>query len=163
MSVAHRAEAANPASRRGRPAASLSYLDIYRAEPLQRIEIVKQGVPAAQAKQIISDLDISVAAASKALHVPVATLNRKAKNKEVLAQDESERFIGLARLIGQVQAMVEAAGGAEGFDAKAWTSWWLQEPLPAFGGVRPVDLMDTMEGQALVSDTLGRIQSGVYA
>jgi uncharacterized protein (DUF2384 family) len=35
--------------------------------------------------------------------------------------------------------------------------------LPALGGVRPLDLMDTMEGQSLVAETLARIQSGAYA
>jgi uncharacterized protein (DUF2384 family) len=35
--------------------------------------------------------------------------------------------------------------------------------LPAFGGARPADLIDTMEGQSLVSAALGRIQSGAYA
>ena len=42
-------------------------------------------------------------------------------------------------------------------------SHWLNGPLPALGGARPIDLMDTMEGQALVSATLARIQSGAYA
>lgn len=147
--------AANPAA--------LSYMQIYKAAPLERIEIVKAGLPASRAKQIISDLAMPVASASAALHVSVSTINRKAKNKEVLDRDESERFLGLAKLIGQVQAMVEESGDPEGFDARAWTARWLKEPLAAFGGARPVDFMDTMEGQALVSDALARIQSGAYA
>ncbi len=40
---------------------------------------------------------------------------------------------------------------------------WLTGPLPAFGGIRPTDLMDTMEGQALVSSALAKLQSGAYA
>lgn len=141
----------------------LSYVAIYKADPLDRIEMVKAGLPAEQAKQIIADLAMPVGVTYQALHVAISTINRKAKNQEVLAQDESERFVGLAKLIGQVEAMVEESGDPTGFDAKAWTSRWLQEPLPAFGGARPVDLMDTMEGQALVSETLARIQSGTYA
>ena len=35
--------------------------------------------------------------------------------------------------------------------------------MPALGGARPIDLMDTMEGQALVSTTLAQLQSGAYA
>lgn len=143
--------------------AAFSYIQIYKAAPLERIEIVKAGLPASRAKQIISDLAMPVASASQALHVSVSTINRKAKNKEVLDRDESERFLGLAKLIGQVQAMVEESGDPEGFDARAWTARWLNEPLAAFGGAKPVDFMDTMEGQALVSDALARIQSGSFA
>jgi hypothetical protein len=36
------------------------------------------------------------------------------------------------------------------------------EPLPAFGGVRPANFMDTVEGQAVISLTLAKMQSGAY-
>lgn len=163
MANAARAERAGRYEPRARRTAPMSYVAIYRADPLDRIEMVKAGLPAEQAKQIIADLAMPVAVTYNALHVAISTINRKAKNQDVLAQDESERFVGLAKLIGQVEAMVQDSGDPKGFDAKAWTSRWLQEPLPALGGVRPVDLMDTMEGQALVSETLARIQSGAYA
>jgi putative toxin-antitoxin system antitoxin component (TIGR02293 family) len=142
---------------------SLNYLAIFRAEPRQRIQIVKAGLPAISAKQIISDLDMRSADAAEALQAPISTINRKAKNHETLTRDESERFLGLAKLIGQVQAMVDDSGDPDGFDAKAWTARWLNEPLPAFGGDRPVDYMDTMEGQTLVANMLARIQSGAFA
>jgi hypothetical protein len=51
----------------------------------------------------------------------------------------------------------------EGFDAAAWMSRWLNDPLPALGGMRPIDHMDTVEGRALVSTTLAKLQSGAYA
>ena len=44
-----------------------------------------------------------------------------------------------------------------------WLSGWLRTPVPALGGTRPIDLIDTMEGQALVSQVLTRMQSGAYA
>ncbi|WP_176668768.1 MbcA/ParS/Xre antitoxin family protein [Variovorax sp. SG517] len=40
---------------------------------------------------------------------------------------------------------------------------WLDQPLSALNGQRPGDLMDTAEGQAMVSRLLSRIQSGAYA
>jgi putative toxin-antitoxin system antitoxin component (TIGR02293 family) len=124
---------------------------------------VKSRLPASQAKTILSDLAIPSGSASQALHLSVSTLNRKTKMQEALTQDESERVLGLAKLIGQVQSMVEESGDPTGFDAREWTARWLSEPLPALGGARPLDLMDTMEGQGLVADTLARIQSGAYA
>lgn len=108
-------------------------------------------------------MDLPLSVSSSLVRVPISTLNRKAKSQEALSPDESERVLGLAKLIGQVQAMVEESGDATGFDAKAWTAAWLRAPLPAFGGAAPADLMDTMEGQALVAETLARMQSGAYA
>ena len=99
----------------------------------------------------------------EALDLPQSTFNRKAKNEQALTTAESERFVGFAKLIGQVEAMVEESGDPEEFDAPAWVARWLEEPLPALGGERPLDLLDTMEGQALVAATLARVQSGAYA
>lgn len=157
--------ATKPAPARGEPSAgqAMDYAEFYRADPLDRIQIIKDGVPALKAKRIINDLEISSSSAFKALRVPVATINRKAKNQELLSPDESEKVLGIAKLIGQIEAMVEESGNPEGFNAPAWISRWLNEPLPAFGGTRPIELMDTMEGQALVSRTLDQIQSGAYA
>lgn len=142
---------------------AMDYVQFYRADPLDRIQIIKEGVSALEAKRIIHDLEISSSSAFKALRVPVATINRKAKHQQLLSPDESEKVLGIAKLIGQIEAMVEESGNPEGFNAPTWISRWLSEPLPAFGGTRPIELMDTMEGQALVSRTLGQIQSGAYA
>ena len=62
-----------------------------------------------------------------------------------------------------VQAMVDACGAADAFDAPEWTAQWLRHPVPALGGGRPIDLLDTQEGQALVAETLARLQSGAYS
>jgi putative toxin-antitoxin system antitoxin component (TIGR02293 family) len=151
--------------RRGEAPASkpLSYSLVYLATPLERVAMIKRGVPAAEAKSMIAHLAIAQAVAFQALKLSPATVNRKAAQHKTLSADESERVIGLARLIGQLEAMIEASGDPEGFDATAWMSRWLREPLPAFGGVPPVELMDTMEGQAMVSKALEQTQSGAYA
>jgi putative toxin-antitoxin system antitoxin component (TIGR02293 family) len=139
------------------------YLDIYRASATDRIRIIKEGIPAANAKRMIGDLHFDQGTFFKALNLKTATVNRKAANDEALSPEESERVMGVAKLVGQVQAMVEESGNADGFDAPKWLSGWLREPLPALGGQRPVDLIDTMEGQAMVAQALGQVQSGAYA
>jgi putative toxin-antitoxin system antitoxin component (TIGR02293 family) len=153
-------EPKEPAKRAG---PSISYLAVYRATPGERVSMIKRGIRAIEAKRIIADLAIAQGEGFGALKLSPATVNRKAAQDKTLSPDESERVIGMAKLIGQVQAMIEESGNPEGFDAPAWISRWLREPLPAFGGVRPVDLMDTMEGQAMVSNALAQSQSGAYA
>ena len=144
-------------------AASLTYVDVYRATPLERIDMVRRGIPASEAKRIFADLPIGQGAGLAALNLSVATVNKKAKSGELLSAEESERVVGFAKLVGQLESMIEESGDPASFDAKAWIARWLTEPLPAFGGARPADLIDTMEGQGLVSDALAKVQSGAYA
>ncbi len=150
--------------RRNVPAsAQLTYLALYRASPLEIIGMIKCGLRATDAKRILSDLAIGQGAALKALKLSPATVNKKAKQDQILSPGESERVIGFAKLVGQLEEMVQQSGDPDSFDAAAWLSQWLKDPLPAFGGERPINLMDTMEGQALVSRTLSQLQSGAYA
>jgi putative toxin-antitoxin system antitoxin component (TIGR02293 family) len=141
----------------------LSYLGVYRASPLERISLIKRGVPASEVKNLFVDLHIGQGVGFKALNLSTATVNKKAKKGDVLSSEESERVIGFARLVGQLEAMIEESGNRTGFDARAWMARWLTAPLPAFGGARPADLIDTMEGQGLVSSALAKLQSGAYA
>ena len=143
--------------------AATSYLEVYRASPLERIALIKRGVRAREAKLMLAELAIGQGAALKALNLSQATVNKKAKQDQTLSPGESERVVGFAKLVGQLAEIVQESGNPEGFDAAAWMSNWLNAPVPALGGARPIDLMDTMEGQALVATTLAQLQSGAYA
>jgi putative toxin-antitoxin system antitoxin component (TIGR02293 family) len=153
--------ASAPAGKLEAPA--LSYIAAYRASPLERIDMIRRGIPASEAKRICAELSIGQGAGFKALNLSTATVNKKARLGETLSPEESERIVGFAKLVGQLEAMIEDSGDPRNFDAGAWMARWLTEPLPALGGVRPADLIDTMEGQGLVSAALSKIQSGAYA
>lgn len=146
-----------------RHARSFAFMDLYRASPAKRIEVIKAGIPADRVKRLSSELRLDQQVLFQALNFKTATVNRKAARGGALSVEESERVVGLAKLIGQVEAMVDEAGEPEGFDAPVWLADWLREPLPALGGDKPIDLLDTMEGQALVAQALSQIQSGAYA
>lgn len=150
------------AAAEGQPA-TFSYLGVFRATPSERIAMIRGGVRASEAKRLLADLGVEQGAGLKALNLSTATVNKKAKQGQTLSPAESERVIGCAKLVGQVEAMVRESGEIEGFDAAAWVARWLTEPLPAFGGARPVDLMDTMEGQGLVAAAVAKLQGGAYA
>lgn len=139
------------------------FRDVYTASPEDRIKMIRRGMPATEAKRLVQVLGVEQKAFYHALGLKTATVNRKIAQSEQLSSDESERLLGVAKLIGQVEAIVAEDGDPQGFSAPEWISRWLREPLPALGGTAPIDLLDTMEGQAMVGEALARIQSGAYA
>jgi len=139
------------------------FLAVFHAEPTVRIGTIKHGVKAEAFIQIARSMDCSKEQLGKTLGLSVTTIDRKVKSGEMLSAEQGERVVGMARLIGQVQAMVEQSGNPEGFDAARWLGRWLDEPLPALGGSHPGEMMDTAEGRALVSNLLTMAQSGAYA
>ncbi|MFC7460584.1 antitoxin Xre/MbcA/ParS toxin-binding domain-containing protein [Hydrogenophaga defluvii] len=143
--------------------ASHNYIEVYRADPMQRVQWVKGGVPAQAVVELAKQMVMSKERLVGTLGLGRATIDRKVRDRKTLSQDEGSRILGMVRLVGQVQAMVEESGRPEGFDAGAWVARWLEQPVPALGGRRPAEFMDTPEGQGLVSDLVARMQSGAYA
>jgi len=136
---------------------------LFYATELERVTIIRQGVPANILVQISRAMDISNDLLFSTLALPRSTMVRKIQNNEVLSAEQSERVVGLERLVGQVEAIVKQSGNSVGFDAGRWVGDWLQRPLPALGGKKPAEFMDTMEGQNLVARFLAQSQSGAYA
>jgi uncharacterized protein (DUF2384 family) len=93
----------------------------------------------------------------------IVVSNDQIKQPAVLARSRRQQIAGFDRLVGQLQKIVQESGNPTGFDARAWMVRWIDEPVPALGGARPAELMETQKGRNLVSKTLARIQSGAYA
>ena len=125
--------------------------------------MVKEGVPSGLLMLISEDMAISRDKLYATIGLVRATVNRKLRGQQVLNQDESERVLGIARLVGQVSTVVKESGNPGGFDAAKWVAAWLDRPLQALGGKRPAELMDTADGRGIVSDLVARMQSGAYA
>ncbi len=141
----------------------VAYREIYLASAVERVRLIRAGIPAVTVKRMIRDLHFEQGDFLRALNLKTATVNRKVAREELLSSDDSARVLGIAELVGQVESMVEESGNSDGFDAAAWLSKWLREPLPAFAGTRPIDLLDTIVGQSLVGRALAQVQSGAYA
>jgi putative toxin-antitoxin system antitoxin component (TIGR02293 family) len=140
-----------------------SFARIYQFEPIERVRLVKSGVPANFVSFLSSSMDISRDVLYATLGMARATVNRKVRENQLLSLDESERVLGIARLVGQAETIVKESGDPKCFDAAKWTAHWLEEPQPTLGGKRPAELMDTAEGRSMISDLLARMQSGAYA
>lgn len=92
-----------------------------------------------------------------------ATAARKLASNSKLSADESERLVGIAKLIGQVESIVKESGNPENFKPARWFAQWIEESSSALGGRRPADLLDTADGREAVSRLLAQMQSGAYA
>lgn len=142
---------------------NVDYLNLFREDPLAQVGLVKQGVAPKVIDGLAGGMNVSRDKLLDTLGLKRETIRRRTLKDEALSTEESSRVLGISRLIGQVQAIVESSGNPEGFDAAAWVGNWLDRPLPALGGQRPAELMDTAEGQAVVANMLLRSQSGAYA
>lgn len=136
---------------------------ISRADPEQRIEILRSGFPADIVTELASSMRWSRDHALEVFRVKRSTAMRKIKTKARLATDESERILSVIDLIEQVQCMVERSGDPSGFDAAAWLAKWLERANPALAGKCPADYLDTNEGIGIVRRLLAQMESGAYA
>jgi putative toxin-antitoxin system antitoxin component (TIGR02293 family) len=140
-----------------------SAIYLLRLDPQERIDLIRQGIPAATIGRLSARMGLSKETLLASLGLPRATISRKEKDATTLSKDESERVLGFETLIDQVQTIVDESGDPSGFDAARWLAGWITKPLPALGGATPASYMDTFEGQRLVTSMLAMAQSGAYA
>jgi putative toxin-antitoxin system antitoxin component (TIGR02293 family) len=125
--------------------------------------VVHQGIPATEVEDLAELLALPFDELCAALSLPPSTIRRKARNREALPADQGERVLGLQRMVGQIQTIVEECGNPKGFDAAIWAGNWLTSPLPALEGHRGIEYLGTITGQQLLSDLLMRNISGAYS
>ena len=129
---------------------------------IDRINLIKQGSSADVLEQMAKDMPISAVRLADTLGVARTTIDRKVPKRKLLSLDERSRVLGTASLVGQVHTVICESCNPEGFNATEWVARWIDRPVPALGGLRPAELMDTFDGQALVSSMVARMQRGVY-
>ena len=139
-----------------------SPLQWYEAPLTERMELVRRGVPANWLLESQQAMALTRNALCELLGLKVSTVNRKLLNRSLLNPDESERLMGLQRLIGQVEVLVRDCGDGSPFEAGRWLADWLQRPNRALGGVRPASFMDSAEGREQVGRLIGAQRSGSY-
>lgn len=141
----------------------LHYRGVYGGGSENRIATAKAGVEPSKLAMIASEMKWAQGDLIARLGLSQSTVKRKVTQHKMFDVDQSERLLGLSRLIGQVQHIVEDAGNPEGFDAPAWFGRWLEKPNPALGGVAPWKYLDTMEGQSVLASLLNKMWTGTYA
>jgi hypothetical protein len=91
---------------------------------MQRVKIVKKGVPARYTGVLAAGMRMSKDKFYSTVGLPRATVDRKVRANKRLNLDESERVIGIARLVGQAQSLVQDSGGPADFDGARWLAEW---------------------------------------
>lgn len=139
------------------------FMKMFLATPSERHTIIQKGLPAHDIVDVATKMDIPRERLYSMLHFPASTVKRKIAQKAVLSPQESARLLGVEKLIGQVEVMIQQSGEMAGFDAAKWVAQWIESPLPALGGDKPGNYLDNEEGLAVVANLLARMQSGGYA
>lgn len=141
----------------------LSFATIYRVEPIDRIKLIRDGIPARYINVISDSMGITKETLFKFLNLPKSTIDKKSVANQMLPIEQGERLLGMAKLVGQVESIVSESGNPDGFNAAKWVANWLEKPSPALGGQKPSAYLDTVSGQEMISDLLAKIQTGAYA
>lgn len=92
--------------------------------------------------------------------------------RNIVSEYESKRRRGISKpkleaRIKILKAMATELGRlldpeAGDFDMVLWLEEWLQQPVPALGGVRPIEMVRTPQGFKAVVKVLAAIESGAY-
>lgn len=139
------------------------YADLYIMPSIDRSVLVKKRAPSNMVFVISKDMNIPKDRFVQIMGLSRATVARKMASKTDLSVNESERLVGIAKLIGQVETMVNQSGATDGFKPAEWFGEWIEQPAAAFGGIKPEELLDTSDGREAVAKLLSQMQSGAYA
>lgn len=115
---------------------------------------VRSGLPYSALESVASRFGLSTAELLTILRIPQRTLARR-KKTQVLAADESDRLVRLARI---------AAFAEETHGNPVRASRWLREPNAALGNaVAPIHWLDTDLGAKEVEELLIRMAHGIHS
>lgn len=137
---------------------------VHAADPMQLIETERRGVAAIFVKDLSKRMGIPAQRMFDIVGVPKATAEKKVAAGELLSGSGGRTALGIARLLGIANEIVEdsMAPEASEFDTAKWLGRWLEKPQAALGGRKPADLIETPTGLEVVAKLLGAIQSGAY-
>ena len=134
------------------------------ASPLQIVDIERQGVMGTFIKDLSKRMEVPTSRVFAILGIPKATAEKKAAAGALVGGSGGLAAVGMIRLLGIAQGIVDnsTASEARDFDAARWLGKWIEQPQPALGGRKPADLIDTPTGVDVVARLLGSVESGAY-
>jgi putative toxin-antitoxin system antitoxin component (TIGR02293 family) len=125
--------------------------------PLDAHELLLRGLPGKALDHLVMGLVVLRPSTSleKAVGMSLRTYQRrKDAPAKPLGSDQSGRTWKFAEILAWATDVLGSQGAAE---------QWLESPAMALDRRRPIDLLATPAGVALVEDLLTRLEFGVYA
>lgn len=118
------------------------------------IDVVKEGLPMESAAFLQNSFGFTNKEMSQILSISESTYQRRIRAKSRLTQDESEKAVSLAEVYQK---------GIEVFDDKESLDYWLNSPIPALQGKKPLDLLNSMLGRKQVLNVLNALLHGLFS
>ncbi|MET3129363.1 putative toxin-antitoxin system antitoxin component (TIGR02293 family) [Arcicella rosea] len=117
------------------------------------IEIAKEGLPKQALDSLAKQIAFSNKEMAEVLNISERTIQRY-RDDHRLDKDASAKLIRLAKLyeLGQ-----ETFGSLERFNG------WMHSRVPALGGKRPTELLDTSLGYEIIERELIYIEHGLFS
>ena len=129
----------------------------YQAPPLNsdldRIVLIRQGIPVEVAVQVGEKLSLSPRTMAWLFGISPKTYRQKQLKVGVLSGAHSEKVIGLAEIY---------CLGMQAFEKPHVLHQWLRSPIVSLHQNQPIELLDTYTGQQLIIRVLWAILSGTY-
>lgn len=122
-------------------------------DPATRYYKANEGISKLDFLSIVAMTGLNLTEFSALLPVSKRTIE-KSKDEDLLSPVVSDRVLQIASLYQH---------GADVLGDVATFKEWLNAPLIALAGKRPIEFMNNDTGISIISDLLGRIAHGVYS
>ncbi len=121
---------------------------------LEAVKIVRARLPFGAVDRFQATSGLTLNRIKEVAKISEGSFSRRKKSGK-LSIDESERLMRLGRVFEQATALHDGDQNA--------AREWLETPIPALGGERPLDLAQTDLGAREVEDLIGRITHGIVS
>ncbi|MET4677497.1 antitoxin Xre/MbcA/ParS toxin-binding domain-containing protein [Luteibacter sp. ME-Dv--P-043b] len=150
------------ASPRRRKGVSPVYAELACATPLERIELIRRGLPPALILDLACDLRLSEDNLMVYLGLVRAGVRQKLADEERLTPQESDGVMALAVFLGDTlrgHDPVAALPADAQMAAAAWLGRWLRSPHVELEHRAPLQFVDIPHGRAFVASLLARARN----
>ena len=118
------------------------------------VAMVRSGLPFSMLDEVAVAAGVGRLALARLLGLPSTTLARR-RNAGLLAADESDRLVRVARLVALAHDLMRGDGDA--------ARRWLGDPHELLEGESPLERASTEVGSREVEDLIGRLRHGIFS
>ena len=115
---------------------------------------IKAGLPPRAIAALAERAGVARTVLLQKLDISESTLARRARSRQKLTPQESDRLVRMARVY---------AYATEVFGSEDKARLWMQHPIRALNFTAPFDYLDTEEGARQIEAVLSHLEHGVFS